>query len=175
MKQYEKFCICGFWKHLITSVFILFFFWTSILEVFNMPQISNFLYCMQTSNEEDQFKIIDPLNVIPIESTPGRFTFSIMFSIVGFDPSKDHEGHIVFRDPENNILIETDKFPVSKEDSPNKEDSKPIVTGLSLGVEFVNVLFETEGVYKTQLYLNNEVLGEFVIPAFIQMVEGSEG
>ncbi|MGN8234438.1 DUF6941 family protein [Priestia flexa] len=126
-----------------------------------MPKLSNFVYCEQTSPEENAIQSLNPLNVITIESAPGRFSFSVVFSLVGFNPHEEHDGYIVFADPNGKTVIETERFTLEKEDHDKKN---PILTGVSMGVEFNNVLLEMPGLFRTDLYFDNEKIGEFVIP-----------
>ncbi len=128
-----------------------------------MPKISSFAYCAPINLEKDQNVSIIPLNIIPIESIPGRFSFSIIFSIVGFSNNEDHSGYLIFADPNGAPVIQTEKYNLEKEDK-----RKSLLSGVSMGVDFQNVLFECEGLYKTELFFDNQKIAEFVIPVGVR-------
>lgn len=126
-----------------------------------MPYITNFAFCEQAEIEENRPKAINYLQVI--EAFSGSFSFSIIYSITGFTAKEDHHGHVVFFDPNGEKLIETEKFFIEGEENQEIEDTN-LVTGISMGVEFNDILFEGHGLYKMEVFFDDEKLGEFFIP-----------
>lgn len=134
-----------------------------------MPKISSFMYCLTTKHENSES--ITPLNIIPIESAPGRFSFSIVYSIVGFNPNEDHDGYVIFSDPQGVPILETEKYTLPKEDNTMGDAGGNLLSGITMAVEFGNVLLENEGLFKTELIFDGEKLGEFYIPVVSGGVE----
>lgn len=134
-----------------------------------MPKITNFAFCEKSSIEDNQPKAINLLQVI--ETSNGTFSFSIIFSIVGFSATEEHTGYVIVTDPKGDTLMETEKFFLDKDENIDI-DSNRVVTGISMGVEFDEVIFEGQGIYNVSLVFDEEKLGEFSIPVLVQ--RGSE-
>ncbi|WHY01352.1 hypothetical protein [Neobacillus sp. DY30] len=133
-----------------------------------MPKISSFMYCQTTKHEYPES--ITPLNIIPIESKPGRFSFSVVYSIVGFDPNKDHDGYVIFSDPKGLPILETEKYKLPVEENHDNvvgDVAGNLLSGVTMAVEFGNLLLENEGLFKTELIFDGEKLGEFYIPVVL--------
>jgi len=108
--------------------------------------------------------------MIPIE--PDRSQFSIVFSLVDFDPFEEHFGYINFLDPNGKEVVETDEFnlPAEQRENEDEDEDKLIISGVSMGVDF-GIQFERPGLYKAVLHFDEEMIGEFYIPV---MRKGSE-
>jgi hypothetical protein len=134
-----------------------------------MLKISSFMYCeqAQVDNETGQLEISRPLYGIVTESIPTRFSFSIVFAMVGLDPSEDHSLHLIFKSPDDENIIVTDRIPVGFND---REVVSEESHGINLSVDFRNVLLEKEGLYKTEIYINDDLVDYFPIP----VMKGSE-
>lgn len=128
-----------------------------------MPKVTNFAFCEQTSIDENNPRAINYLQVIQTSSE--SFSFSILFSVTDFSANEDHTGYVTFSDPNDNTLIETEKFFLEKEDK--FKDKANLVTGVSMGVEF-EVPFEGQGLYTLRLFFDDEKLGEFFIPVLFE-------
>lgn len=76
-----------------------------------MVYISSFTYCdkIQTemTQQGPQRQIVTPLQVLMPIALPGNFSFSIAFSIAGFDATQENKVNITFSDQNNNILYDT--------------------------------------------------------------------
>lgn len=131
------------------------------MGVFKMPKITNFAVCEKADIEEGQLRAINVLQLI--ESSSGNFSFSIIFSITGFSAGEEHNGFVVISDPKGEKLIETERFVLEKEEHSEIEDSR-LITGVSMSVEFKDILFEGQGLYKLELFFDDDNLGEFYIP-----------
>lgn len=128
-----------------------------------MPNITNFIFL--EIDEKEQTK--KPFTILKPISIPGRASFVIEFSII-LDENIDYTGYIEMFEPNGKTLIKTDSFSIEKEmfdDGDFSESDKEIevLKGVTLGINFEDVLFKVGGLYKVSLYLNNKVLGDFGI------------
>jgi hypothetical protein len=133
-----------------------------------MPKITNFVFCEQVEREGNQPLPINPIHMIPLDSDPSDF--SIVVSLVGFEPFVDHSGYISIIDPNGNSILTTDKFTLPREGTEEDFKDRNVISGASLSIDF-GVLFESQGLYIVELYFDEEKLAEFCIPV---MQKGSE-
>lgn len=135
-----------------------------------MPNITNFAFAKLTETDSGLEK--EELTIIRPNSIPGRDSFAIEFSLVLDGIEKDYSGFIIMYKPNGEKLVKTEPFEINREmfsevkanmdDYDDNKDEK-ILTGITLGINFEDVLFETSGLYKAALYLNEDKLGEFGI------------
>lgn len=128
-----------------------------------MPSITNFIFL--EINEKEQTKT--PFTILNPISIPGRASFVIEFSII-LDENIDYTGYIEMFEPNGSTLIKTDSFSVEKEifddgDASKTDKEIEVLRGITLGINFEDVLFKVGGLYKVSLYLNDKVLGDFGI------------
>lgn len=135
-----------------------------------MPKVTNFTFCEQGIIEDNEPKAINLLQVL--RASAGSISFSILFSITGFSAHQDHLIIIEFTNPKGEKVIETDPFHLEKEDNQENVDESRLVTGISMGIDFANVLFEGQGLYTLNLLFDGEQIGEFFIPVIVE--EGTE-
>ena len=131
-----------------------------------MASLTNFVYCLNAERkppmqgEGDSINAIGILSVMTPEFVPGTFSFSIIFSVLGVDTTKANELRVVFKDDsQNKILVNTENISVPS--MPNKDDIQlpAECVGYNLSMDFRNVVFESNGYYTTEIYLNNESIG----------------
>ena len=131
-----------------------------------MKHIISFIYCDKITNEFNPTNgamirnISSQLNGLRPINIPGNFTFSIACSISHIDA--DQNNHIAFHflTPEGTELlprIETD-IPQGSLVAPAGE-----IANLNMDVEYRNLVLMSEGLYKTQVEFNGEILGEYPI------------
>lgn len=135
-----------------------------------MPKVTNFAFCETTRVDGDNPQAINLLQVI--NSSPEGFSFSLLFSITGFSASEDHNGHIILSDPNNNVLIESEKYVIEKDEQFGVEPNN-LVTGITMGVEF-KVQFVGQGIHRVDLYFDDEKIDEFFIPVLLDKEKGGE-
>ncbi|MEX3715770.1 hypothetical protein ABFV99_25665 [Cytobacillus horneckiae] len=127
-----------------------------------MPEgvkITNFSFCDHNNKHNLQINVLNSL-----ETTNGKFSFSVLFSVIDFSPMVNHDIKLIFSDMDGEILIETDN--ISLEGTGQKGDSneKGVITGATMAVDFLDVLFQGQGVYVMKIYFDEELINEFHIP-----------
>ncbi len=135
-----------------------------------MGRLNNFIYCMnaeRVSNEGkgDFINAMGVLSVLIPEFVPGTFSFSIVFSVLDIDVSKNNSIQIVFsKNKDTNPLVNSGVImipPVPDEDGGVRLPNE--YRGLNMSMDFRNVVFEEEGVYNTAVYCNGELLANNLI------------
>lgn len=131
-----------------------------------MSKLSSFIYCLNAERntspdgKSEMINAVGVLSVITPEFVPGTFSFSIVFSIVDLDMNTNNRIQIVFSDNEGNAIVDTGEIalpiinPIDSLDIPNE------YKGINMSMDLRNIVFEHEGVYKTTVCLNGNILGE---------------
>ncbi|MGG3115301.1 DUF6941 family protein [Bacillus paranthracis] len=136
-----------------------------------MPMVINFVYCDQVDVVEGKLTIGGPLNFINPRFVPGMFSFTVAFGIVGLNTQQRNDLQLKFFDVNDDEIMSTGilTIPENADIDPNLPME---VRGFMANMEFKNVVFKSEGAYKTELYLNGERLGQY--PIIVKGVEGNE-
>lgn len=138
-----------------------------------MPRISTFMYAERAEpNPQGQIQITNPLMVINPMFVPGMFSFTIIFGVVGIDNETDHTMQILFKGPNDEPpIINTNTIPLPKGAVPMvKELELPREhKGMMFNLDFRNVVFKSEGIYTSQVYIDGDLLGEY--PIFVKAGE----
>lgn len=125
------------------------------------------MYAERTEpNQQGQMTITNPLMLINPMFVPGMFSFSIIFGVVGINNQSDHTMQILFHSPseEGEPLINTGTITLPKGAAPlEKLNLPPEQNSMMFNLDFRNVVFKTEGLYKSQVYINGDLLGEYPI------------
>ncbi|MDQ0162012.1 DUF6941 family protein [Aeribacillus alveayuensis] len=132
-----------------------------------MPKISTFMYCDRAElNPQGQMHITNPLLVMNPVFVPGMYSFSVVFGVQGLDNESDHTLRVLFLSPNENEppLIDTNTISLPKGTAPKIMISlPPEQKGMMFNMDFRNVVFKTEGTYKTRVYFDGENLGDYPI------------
>ncbi len=131
-----------------------------------MEYINSFVYCDKITNEFNPTNgamnrnIASPLNDLRPVSIPGNFTFSIACSISHIDVEKNNHVAFHFIDPDGNEIMPRIEayIPQGTLIAPNGEKGN-----LNMDLEYRNLVFKSEGLYKTQVEFNKTILGEYPI------------
>lgn len=132
-----------------------------------MPYISTFVYA-EDSNAEltpqgQKLHIINPQQIFLPMFVPGMFSFAVAFGILEVNTQESHRIRYVFYSPvEGELpLIDTGEvvLPIVTEDNGVPIDMQ----GIMLNLNFRNVPFRLEGAYKSEIYLDGNLLGIFPI------------
>lgn len=131
-----------------------------------MPSITNFIFWELI--EEDK-KIVEKkvISAINPKTVPGKFTFSVEFSLVLENNVQEYEGYLEFFKPNGDRLIKTKPFLINDEmfdrKKPGEEKSGNILTGITFEIAFRDVVFEKPGLYNVSLVCNDNVIHTFGI------------
>lgn len=133
-----------------------------------MARVVSFVYCENIQNEiipsvgqVPKAHIIGPLSTLNPISIPGNFSFSVSIGIQGLDTSNKNTFRIVFVDPKGIILNDTNTVEIPH-GIPTGNLPKG-AEGIQINFDVRNLVFNEEGDYKTQVYFNQELLGEYPI------------
>jgi hypothetical protein len=143
------------------------------MEVCIMPKISTFMYCERAEpNPQGQMHITNPLLVINPVFIPGMFSFSIVFGVIGIDNDLDHQMQLLFLSPDENEapIINTNTITLPKGVAPVTMISlPPEQKSMMFNLDFRNVVFKKEGIYKTSVFIDGENMGDY--PIFVKAGE----
>lgn len=134
-----------------------------------MARVVSFVYCENVQNETvpvgsgqvPKAHIIGPLSTLNPISIPGNFSFSISVGIQGFDSSDRNTFRITFVDPKGNVLNDTNLIEI-----PHGLPTGNLprgAEGIQINFDVRNLILEEEGDYKTLVYFNQKLLGEYPI------------
>lgn len=93
---------------------------------------------------------------------PCQFSFAITLGIRGVDFNQSHLLRFVFRDPKGNVVVDSGNNP----NPPIQEEMELPLNEANaiISAQFQNVPLLSEGFYKTEIYLDGEMLGGQSIP-----------
>ena len=136
-----------------------------------MAEITAFLLSDTLNNSVDNQgnviqQLTNPSLVIRPQHIPGNFSFVITAGITGVDLSKDFSFCFMIQDPENKIVYNSGKTNFS---GISKEDSLPLEQqGFLINIDVRNLEITCEGKYKFIVYLNDNLIGEKIIPIYVR-------
>jgi len=135
-----------------------------------MCKIAYFLYCdsiqpiLATSPPNTIYQITSPLLALTPFHIPGSYSFAMAFAISGLDAAIESSSlRVEFYNPEGGLVQSTGNIK-----TPIMEDEKskffPLdFKGIFMQMDMRNVTFETEGVYSTKVFMNDDLLGEYPV------------
>lgn len=133
-----------------------------------MANLTNFIYCLNaeqkppTEGQGGSINAMGVLSVMTPEFVPGTFSFSIIFSVLGVKVEENNSLRVVFKNKDQNkSLIDTGdvNFPQQMKNEKNDLDLPPECLGYNLNMDFRNIVFEENGYYTTEVYLNGNLIG----------------
>ena len=127
-----------------------------------------FVYCEAVENKalpngKQQTNIMNPLQFIGLKYLPTGFSYSICFSIQGFDIERQNELQIVLKNEQNEIVNDTGKIILPAVDEKANVSLPENYRGMQMTIDFRNVSFEKEGMHMSELWFNDKKLGEYPI------------
>ena len=130
-----------------------------------MARLSSFIYCLnaeRTPTIDGKGQIINAMGVLSTitpEFIPGAFSFSIIFSVVDVNLENNNSIQIIFLDNDDNEIINSNVISLPIDNSQEVISIPKKYRGLNMCMDLRNVVFEKEGVYKTKVIFNDEMLG----------------
>jgi hypothetical protein len=134
-----------------------------------MPTLSNFLHCEETyiDDETGTPVIKTPIPIIRLLKIPSSFSFSVVFSIVGVDTTEKDKHFMIYQflNPIGEPIIETKPIDISFHGNNGIQNDLPReMRGVMFGADFRNIEFKLNGIYKSRVILDGEILGEYELP-----------
>lgn len=129
-----------------------------------MAKVSTFLYaenCRYDGNRK--LNIINPLQIFTPAFIPGQFSFAVAFGILGVDFSESRQAKYILRGPDGEIIIDSGMFKIPIPDDPTTHSLPDEMKGAFLNIDVRNAILKTEGVYNSEVYLDDVRLGVFPI------------
>ena len=127
-----------------------------------MTKIKDVIYCLNAKNEKNDGNTNANgilASILP-EYIPGSFSFSTIIVILNFD-NKPCTINAKFYDPDDEKLSETGLITLPpQENSYNLPDE---YMGVNLSIDWQNVVFKKEGLYKTVIEMDGET---FTFPIY---------
>ena len=134
-----------------------------------MCKIAYFVYCDSilpipvSPHQNFVFQLTNPLSILFPMCMPSGFSFSVSFAVMGVDTTvSDSTIRVDFCDPNEKVIHSSGELNVPKDEMMQK--GLPIeYRGFSANMDLRNVFLEMEGEYASHVYLNNTLLGKYVI------------
>lgn len=137
-----------------------------------MAKLTSFVYCVNAERvpalegKGEGINAIGVVSALMPEFVPGTFSFSIIFSILDVDTTKENKIRIVFKDNKGRYMVDTGDLglPANSDEGVLKLPAE--YRGLNLSMDFRNVVFEENGEYCTEIYFNDSFLSSN--PIYVQ-------
>lgn len=104
--------------------------------------------------------IVDVLQFLSPKMFPTEFSFNVSFGLYDLFGQESIEVRYVFRDPNNEIVNDTHNITVNIQ-QPDADFANHV--GAQMGVELRNIILKVPGVYTSEVYVNDELLGLYPI------------
>lgn len=137
-----------------------------------MAKLNSFVYCLHADRKSEANGFCDTINAMGVvstivpESVPGNFSFSIVFSVLDINLNINNTIRVIFRkDEDKSVLSDTGDVELPSLDDNNTIKVPAEFRGLNMCLDFRNLIFETSGVYSTEIIVNNKSLGK--VPLYV--------
>jgi len=132
------------------------------------PKVSVFMYSESAQPEPtpqgNKLRVMNPQHILRPMFIPGQFSFAITFGILDFDVSLSHIIKYIFSSPDGTVLVDTaDSIQLPPIDNPALNDLPTDMRGFLTSLDFKNVVFSTEGEYKSDIFFDGLLLDSFRI------------
>lgn len=128
-----------------------------------MARLKSFLYCEGVNIEQTpngpKHNLIGPLQTLSPMFIPGMFSFSIFMSISGKEVCEPCTFRVAFKKVDmDEYILDTgnQSLPGIEVEGNIPEDSH----GFMINMDLKNVVIKSEGLYISEIYLNNIKIGE---------------
>lgn len=133
-----------------------------------MPKVSVFMYSESAQPEPtpqgNKLRIMNPQHILRPMFIPGQFSFAITFGILDFDVTLSHNIKYTFSSPDGTILVDTgDSIQLPPIDNAALNELSVDMRGFITSLDFKNVVFATEGEYKSEIFFDGFPLESFGI------------
>ncbi|EAF4007882.1 hypothetical protein CWC66_14080, partial [Listeria monocytogenes] len=64
-----------------------------------MTRIASFVCCLALNQDDNQIKIVNPINTVKLKRLPNNFSFIINFTLVDFDANTENLLKVTIKDP----------------------------------------------------------------------------
>lgn len=136
---------------------------------YKMPIVSTFFYCESTnkpSQPTEKLIVTNPYSIIRPPYLPTVFSFSVVIHILDFDLTEaSHSLRLIFKKKDSeSVIINTNNMSIPSTPKEFQSQSLPQeAQGLNINMEFLNVDLKDSGFYVTEVYVDEEKLGEYPI------------
>ena len=93
---------------------------------------------------------------------PGQFSFAIIVGVRNVDAREPHRVQVQFLDPDGNAVLDTGTTTLPASDEPARLPRE--YAHVILGLQAMNVMLSSEGLYRTRVMWDDEPLEGNVIP-----------
>ena len=123
-----------------------------------MTKVDNIIFCLRTANSENHsVNISKILSALTPEYIPGLFSFSIFFTLLDLDYSREHSLSVCFTDPDgiDVVKIENQTIPANMHHTSNLPNE---YSGIHIVMDWNNVNLKSSGLYTIKIiYDENEI------------------
>lgn len=138
-----------------------------------MANLVSFVICESINNMPAANMGVVPTLVAPQvalrpQFIPGNFSFGISVGLTGIDLNKVNKVRFTIKNPDNNVVQDSGitELPIPPHDSALPAQYQ----GFMMSIDIRNLAIHSEGEYIFAFYLNDECVGERIIPIFKRVV-----
>ena len=138
-----------------------------------MAKLVSFMLFASTQNIQNANgglvqQLSGPIIVLRPRYIPSEFSFAIAIGINDVDLNIDNTVQIIFKSPNNDIILDTGNGKLSASATDSNLPSE--YQGFAMTMPLQNIALDTEGVYSLEVFFNDELLDKRAIPVFKQGV-----
>ncbi|WP_257998729.1 hypothetical protein, partial [Listeria monocytogenes] len=106
-----------------------------------MTRIASFVCCLALNQDDNQIKIVNPINTVKLKRLPNNFSFIINFTLVDFDANTENLLKVTIKDPSDKIVFDSGELPYPKGYINDNKTTNSINIALNLS----NLMIESFG------------------------------
>lgn len=133
-----------------------------------MVKVVYFFVCDSISNEprggRSVLTITAPQISLRPQVLPSNFSFGVAAGVVGVDAEKKNTIQFKIMAPNGKMVHDTKETPLPTGEKDNKLPEE--WQGMMMAFDIRNLLFEEEGIYRFNLYVNGNLLEEHLVPVY---------
>ena len=129
-----------------------------------MLRVSYFVMCKSLKNEpgEKEPCLVGLMHVLSPKHIPSEYSFFVALGIMGADVTKVNTFKLIIKSPTDEQLAQTEVTTTPM--TPDKITLPPDLAGYQAIIGFSNIEIPTEGLYKADIFINDELIETKLIP-----------
>ncbi len=131
-----------------------------------MAKINSIVFCLEIDRKYEENDLVSAKGILPniiINNFPNCFSFSLIIFLDNCNPEIKNKVRVKFKAPEPNEKILADTDTIELKANKNLANLPEDYHGIGISLDFKNIDFEQEGIYKVEVYVNDDLVGDKTI------------
>lgn len=122
-----------------------------------MSRIAPFVCCLAIEQDDNQIKIVNPINTVKLKSFPNNFSFIINFTLVDFDFNPENLLKLTIKDPFDETVFDSGELPYPE----GYVNNNKITNSINIALNLNNLTIENVGEYNIFIKSHEEQIDSF--------------